>query len=62
MEAQYEVAVVGLGAMGSATLYQLANRGVKIVSIDRLMTKDLVMATRITRQAVGEGAAYIPRW
>ena len=30
-----DVLVVGLGAMGSATLYQLARRGVSAIGIDR---------------------------
>lgn len=64
MEAGYEVAVIGLGAMGSATLYQLARRGVRVVGIDRLNPPHDQGSshgdTRITRQAVGEGAAYIP--
>ena len=31
----YGVAIVGLGAMGAAALYQFAKRGVKVVGIDR---------------------------
>lgn len=30
-----DVAVIGLGAMGSATLYQLARRGVRAIGLDR---------------------------
>ncbi|WP_112662760.1 N-methyl-L-tryptophan oxidase [Microvirga flavescens] len=60
----YDVAVVGLGAMGSAALYQLAKRGVKAVGIDRFSPPhDLGSThgeTRITRQAIGEGAFYVP--
>jgi monomeric sarcosine oxidase len=60
----YDVVVVGLGAMGAATLYQLARRGVNVAGIDRYSPPhDLGSshgATRITRQAVGEGAAYVP--
>ena len=33
---QYDVIVVGLGAMGSAALYQLAKRGKKVLGIDQL--------------------------
>lgn len=62
--ATYDVVVVGLGAMGAATLYQLAKRGVRVAGIDRYSPPhDLGSshgATRITRQAVGEGAAYVP--
>ena len=32
---QYDVIVVGLGAMGSAALYQLAKRGKKVLGIDQ---------------------------
>ncbi|MGN7291712.1 N-methyl-L-tryptophan oxidase [Rhizobium sp. SAFR-030] len=64
VEARYEVAVVGLGAMGAATLYQLAKRGVTTVGIDRLAPPHDQGSshgdTRITRRAVGEGDAYIP--
>lgn len=31
MENQYDVVVIGLGAMGAATLYQLARLGVNAV-------------------------------
>ena len=31
----YDVAVVGLGAMGSAALYALAGRGVRAIGFDR---------------------------
>jgi len=60
----YDVAVIGLGAMGAATLYQLAMRGIKVIGIDRFVPPhdqgSSHGATRITRQAVGEGAAYVP--
>jgi sarcosine oxidase len=59
-----DVAVVGLGAMGAATLYQLAKAGVKAVGIDRFTPPHDQGSshgdTRITRLAVGEGAAYVP--
>ncbi|UUD62425.1 N-methyl-L-tryptophan oxidase [Pseudomonas seleniipraecipitans] len=60
----YDVIVIGLGAMGAATLYQLAKRGVRVAGVDRhAPPHDLGSShgdTRITRQAVGEGAAYVP--
>ena len=60
----YDVIVIGLGAMGAATLYQLAKRGVRVAGVDRhTPPHDLGSShgdTRITRQAVGEGAAYVP--
>jgi sarcosine oxidase len=59
-----DVAVIGLGAMGSATLYQLAKRGVRVVGIDRFHPPHRYGSshgeTRITRQAIGEGDVYVP--
>lgn len=59
-----EVAVIGLGAFGSATLYQLARRGIRAVGIDRFHPPHDLGSThgesRITRLAVGEGARYAP--
>jgi sarcosine oxidase len=60
----HDVAVVGLGAMGAATLYQLAKRGLSAVGIDRHAPPHEHGSshgeTRITRRAVGEGADYVP--
>lgn len=60
----YDFIVVGLGAMGSATLYQLAKRGVRVLGIDRFNPPHEMGSshaeTRITRLAVGEGAQYVP--
>ncbi len=60
----YDVAVVGLGAMGAAAIYQLARRGVNAIGIDRHSPPhdrgSTHGETRITRQAVGEGEAYVP--
>ncbi|MCB2251454.1 N-methyl-L-tryptophan oxidase [Pseudomonas chlororaphis] len=62
--AEFDVVVVGLGAMGAATLYQLAKRGLNVAGIDRFAPPHDQGSshgdTRITRQAVGEGAAYVP--
>lgn len=59
-----DVAVVGLGAAGSALLYHLARRGVRVVGLDRFdPPHDQGSShgrTRITRLAIGEGAAYVP--
>ncbi len=59
-----DVAVIGLGAMGAATLYQLARRGIAAVGVDRFIPPHDQGSshgdTRITRQAVGEGGAYAP--
>lgn len=61
---RFDVAVLGLGVMGAATLYQLARRGVRAVGIDRhVPPHDQGSShgeTRITRQAVGEGDVYAP--
>ena len=58
----YDVAVVGLGAAGAATLYQLARRGIRAVGIDRFSPPHIHGSThgdtRITREAIGEGEAY----
>lgn len=59
-----EVIVVGLGAVGSAALYQLARRGVSVIGIDRFSPPHTLGSshgeTRITREGVGEGAVYTP--
>ena len=59
-----DVLVVGLGAMGAATVYQLAKRGVKVIGIDRYTPPHIYGSThgetRITRQAIGEGAQFVP--
>jgi sarcosine oxidase len=60
----YDVAVVGLGAAGAATLYQLARRRIRVVGIDRFSPPHVYGSThgdtRITREAIGEGEAYTP--
>lgn len=59
-----DVAVVGLGAMGAATLYQLSRRGIAAVGIDRYVPPHAMGSshgeTRITRCAVGEGEELVP--
>jgi sarcosine oxidase len=63
MRARYDVIVAGLGAAGSAALYQLARRGVKAVGIDRFAPPHDHGSshgdTRITRLALGEGGHYV---
>lgn len=60
----FDVVVVGLGAMGAATLYQLARRGVRALGIDRHAPPHALGSshgeTRITRQAIGEGLQFVP--
>ncbi|KQO55770.1 methyltryptophan oxidase [Methylobacterium sp. Leaf86] len=64
MEDRFGIAVVGLGAMGSAALYQLGLRGAKAVGLDRFAPPHILGSShgesRITRQAVGEGRDYVP--
>lgn len=60
----FDVIVAGLGAMGSATLYQLSKTNLSILGIDRFNPPhdrgSSHGETRITRLAVGEGEAYYP--
>ncbi len=60
----FDVVVCGLGAMGSATTYQLARRGVRVLGLDRFAPPhqqgSTHGATRVTREAIGEGLAYVP--
>jgi len=64
MQAHYDAIVIGLGAMGSATLYQLARRGATVLGIDQFHPPHTLGSShgesRITRLAIGEGAAYVP--
>ena len=64
MTTRCDVVVVGLGAVGSATTYQLASAGATVVGIDRGSPPHTDGsshgATRITRLAVGEGGEYVP--
>ena len=59
-----DVLVVGLGAMGSAALYQFARRGITVTGIDRFAPPHNRGSShgesRITRQAIGEGEEYVP--
>ncbi|HTN10060.1 MAG TPA: N-methyl-L-tryptophan oxidase [Acetobacteraceae bacterium] len=60
----FDIAIVGLGAMGSASLYHLAKSGARVVGIDRFAPPHNQGSshgeTRITRRAIGEGEAYVP--
>src|SRR5271166_5403837 len=59
-----DMAVIGLGAVGSAALYQTAKLGVKVIGIDRFEPPHDQGSshgeTRITRQAIGEGREFVP--
>src|SRR5664279_6287621 len=59
-----DIAVIGLGAVGSATLYQAAKLGARVIGIDRFVPPHDQGSshgeTRITRQAIGEGREFGP--
>ncbi|MEO5881593.1 MAG: N-methyl-L-tryptophan oxidase, partial [Caldimonas sp.] len=59
-----DVAVVGLGAVGSAICHHLSRAGARVVGIDRFRPPHDQGSshglTRITRLAVGEGEAFVP--
>jgi sarcosine oxidase len=59
-----DVIVVGLGAMGSATLYQLARRGIRVLGIDQYAPPHTLGSThgrsRIIREAYFEHPLYVP--
>src|SRR5271170_4999278 len=61
---KYDAIVVGLGAVGSAALYQLSLRGARVLGIDRFSPPHDQGSshgdTRITRLAIGEGAHFTP--
>ena len=64
MTEHYDLMVVGLGAMGSAALYQASKRGGRVLGIDRYEPPHTMGSshgdTRITRNAIGEGEIYMP--
>ncbi|WP_122242735.1 FAD-dependent oxidoreductase, partial [Pseudomonas syringae] len=64
MQQRCKVAVLGLGAMGAATAYQLAKAGVDVIGIDRYAPPHTQGSshgdTRITRLSAGEGPQYLP--
>ena len=64
MQQPWDIVVLGLGAMGSAALYQLSQRGGRVLGIDQLAPPHTLGSshgdTRITRQAIGEGRHFVP--
>jgi sarcosine oxidase len=60
----YDVIVVGLGAMGSASLYHTARSSKRVLGLDQFVPPHPFGSshgeTRITRLAIGEGIAYTP--
>ena len=59
----YDVAIIGLGAMGSGAAYHLARRGLRVVGFDRYSPPHDQGSshgeTRIIREAYAEGVAYV---
>src|SRR5579863_4725879 len=64
MQQHFDTIVLGLGAMGSAAVYQLAKQGQRVLGIDQFSPPHIFGSshgeTRIIRQAIGEGEAYTP--
>ena len=64
MDKRYDTIVLGLGAMGSAALYQLSKKTGNVLGIDQYAPPHKLGSThgdtRITRQAIGEGEQYVP--
>ncbi|MEJ0077410.1 MAG: N-methyl-L-tryptophan oxidase [Alphaproteobacteria bacterium] len=62
MPTRFDTIVIGLGAMGSAALYQLAKAGQRVLGIDQVAPPHRLGSshgeTRITRLACGEGPEY----
>jgi sarcosine oxidase len=64
MTDKFDAIVLGLGAIGSAAIYQLAKRGDKVLGIEQFSPPHNYGSshgeTRIIRQAIGEGEEYVP--
>lgn len=62
--ANFDIAVVGLGAVGGAALLAAQRAGAKVIGFDRFAPPHTLGSThgetRIVRAAIGEGAAYTP--
>ena len=62
--AKYDAVIIGLGAMGSAALYQLARRGLKVLGIERFApghdNGSSHGETRIIRLGYFEHPSYVP--
>ncbi len=60
----YDVAIIGLGAMGSAASYHLAKRGATVIGFDRFAPPHMLGSThgrtRIIREAYYEHPLYVP--
>jgi sarcosine oxidase len=64
MSSRYDIIIIGIGAMGSATACHLSQRNKKVLGIDRFTpphTKGSSHGqTRIIREAYFEGPQYVP--
>ena len=64
MMRSYDVAVIGLGAMGSAAAFHLARRGMSVIGFDRFSPPHSLGSshgeTRIIREAYFEDPRYVP--
>ena len=62
--ARYDAIVVGLGAMGSASLFEIARRGKRVLGVDRFEPPHTMGSThgksRIIREAYFEDPGYVP--
>ena len=60
----YDVAIIGLGAMGSAAAWQLASRGVSVIGFDRFHPPHNMGSShgenRVIREAYYEDPSYVP--
>src|SRR4051812_33227344 len=60
----HDVAIIGLGAMGSATALELARRGLEVIGFDRHMPPHTLGSShgdsRIIREAYFEDPVYVP--
>jgi sarcosine oxidase len=61
---EFDIIILGLGAMGSSALCQFAKRGARVLGIDQFSPPHAQGSThgdtRITRLAIGEGEEYVP--
>ena len=64
MAPNFDVIVVGVGGMGSATCYQLARQGVKVLGLEQFEIGHALGSShgesRLIRQAYFEAADYVP--
>jgi len=63
-ERTHDVAIAGLGAMGSAAAFELARRGIDVIGFDRFTPPHALGSshgdTRIIREAYFEHSVYVP--